>query len=169
MENSTQIVTGELSNSRREFLEKAGFGLVFGTLGVSFFTSCSSTEDADPAPKTPGGNTGNPGPGTGISVSGNTITIDLTIQTGLAASGGWLLISSARTLVVNVSGSYNAMTSICTHEGCFDSWTFSGSRFTCNCHGSVFDSSGKLLNGPATQHLDQYAATAAGTTLTIVR
>ncbi|GAB3218928.1 Rieske (2Fe-2S) protein [Algoriphagus aestuariicola] len=169
MENSTQIVSGRLSKSRRDFLEEAGLGLVYGTLGLTFFTSCSSTEDADPVPKTPSGNTGNAGAGTGITISGNTVTIDLTIQTGLAASGGWLLIVNAKVLVANVGGSYTALTSVCTHQGCSDSWTFSSGRYTCNCHGSVFNSSGAVLSGPATQNLDQYSASVSGNTLTIVR
>lgn len=169
MENSTQIVTGKLSKSRREFLEKAGASLIVGTLGVSFFTACSSSEDTNPVPKTPGGNTGGPGPGTGITVSGNTIAIDLTKQAGLAASGGWLLITSAKTLVVNAGGVYNAMTSICTHQGCFDNWTYAGNRFTCNCHGSTYDSSGNVLGGPATQSLSAYSTGVSGNVLTITR
>ncbi|MBN7813118.1 Rieske (2Fe-2S) protein [Algoriphagus sp. H41] len=169
MENSTEIIIGRLPKSRREFLEKAGIGLVCGSLGVAFFTSCTNSEDENPAPKTPGGNTGNAGAGAGISLSGNTITIDLTIQTGLAAAGGWLLIVNARTLVANVGGSYRALSSTCTHQGCFDSWTYAGERYTCNCHGSTFDSQGNVVSGPATASLDQYAVSVSGTTLTITR
>ena len=169
MENPTQIIVGRLPKSRREFLEKAGLGLVCGTMGVAFFTSCSSSEDTDPVPKTLGGNIGNTGAGNGITSSGNTITIDLTIQSGLAASGGWLLIANARVLVANTGGVYSALTSVCTHQGCTDNWAFSSGRFTCNCHGSVYDASGSVVTGPAAQNLEQYSTTVSGDILTIVR
>jgi cytochrome b6-f complex iron-sulfur subunit len=87
----------------------------------------------------------------------------------LTTSGNWLLIENARTLVANVSGSYVALTSVCTHSGCDKNWTFGNSRFTCTCHGSVFDPSGAVLQGPATQPLTQYNTQVTGTTLTITR
>lgn len=166
MEKSIPTTSGKLSDSRRKFIEKAGLAAVMGTFGVAFFTSCSSTEDADPGN---GNNTGNPGQSGGITVSGNTIRIDLTIQTRLASSGGWLLIQDARALVANINGSYVAMTSVCTHSGCSDSWSFANSRFTCTCHGSVFDSAGKVLQGPANAPLTLYTASVNGTTLTVTK
>lgn len=164
MEKRVESISGNLTESRRNFIEKAGLAAILGTFGVGFFTSCSSTEDADP--NNP--NSGNPQPN-GITISGNTISIDLTSQSRLASSGGWLLIQNARTLVANVNGSYVAMTSVCTHSGCFDSWTFANNRFTCTCHGSVFDPSGRVLQGPAAAPLQQFTTTISGNTLTITR
>jgi cytochrome b6-f complex iron-sulfur subunit len=162
MEKSVVIKTGSLTESRRKFLEKAGATLVLSTFGAAFFTSCSSTEDANPG--VPPGNSNN-----GIAISGNTINIDLTIQTALNNPGNWLLITNVRTLVANVNGSFVALTSVCTHSGCFDSWTFSNNRFTCTCHGSVFDPSGRVLNGPASSPLQQFTTRVSGTTLTVTR
>ncbi len=160
------IVTksGSLTDSRRKFLEKAGSSLVIATLGFAFFTSCSSIEDADPiAPApTPPGNSG-----TGITISGNTISIDLSIQAALKTSGNWLLIDNAQTLVANISGAYIALTSVCTHSGCDKNWTFGSNRFTCTCHGSVFDQAGKVIQGPANQPLTQFGAQVTGSTLVI--
>lgn len=157
-------VAGSLTDSRRKFLEKAGLSMTLSLFGISFFTSCSSTEDADPTnPPVSGGN------GNGISVNGNTISIDLNIQQGLRTAGNWLLITNTRTLVANVNGSYVALTSVCTHSGCFDSWTFGDNRFTCRCHGSVFDPSGRVLQGPASAPLQQYTAQVSGTNLIITR
>lgn len=161
MENKPLIKSGSLTDSRRKFLEKAGVSVVLGTFGAAFFTSCSSTEDADPNP--PGSSP------TGIVFSGNTITIDLTIQSRLKTSGNWLLIENARTLVINVNGSFTALSSVCTHEGCTTNWTFSVDRFTCTCHGSEFDPSGRVLNGPATSPLTQYPTQVNGNSLTITR
>jgi cytochrome b6-f complex iron-sulfur subunit len=93
--------------------------------------------------------------------------VNLTIQNKLAASGGWLLITSAKTLVANLNGTYVALTSVCTHSGCFDSWSFTNSRFTCTCHNSIFDTAGKVVQGPAGQPLDVYSTSVSGSTLTI--
>lgn len=164
MENSLITRSGSLPESRRKFLEKAGTSLILATLGAAFFTSCSSTEDADPISPNPPGNSS-----TGIVISGNTIAINLSIQTALNTSGNWLLIENARTLVANVNGSFVALTSVCTHSGCDKNWTFGNNRFTCTCHGSIFDPSGNVLQGPATQPLTQFGTQVSGTTLTITK
>lgn len=162
MEKSLSIKTGTLSESRRKFLEKAGSAMVLSTLGVAFFTSCSSTEDSGPT--TPPGNSSS-----GIAISGNTITINLSVQTALNTSGSWLLIQNAQTLVANVNGSFVALTSVCTHSGCDRNWTFGNNRFTCTCHGSVFDPSGKVLNGPASSPLQQFTTQVSAGNLVIFK
>lgn len=162
MENQMITKSGSLTESRRKFLENAGLSLVLGTFGAAFFTSCSSTDDANPT--TPPVNSNS-----GITVSGNTVTIDLAIQTALNASGSWLLVENARTLVANVNGAFVALTSVCTHSGCSDRWSFGSSRFTCTCHGSVFDASGRVLNGPASAPLQQFTTQVTGTSLRITK
>jgi cytochrome b6-f complex iron-sulfur subunit len=163
MGNALTIKTGSLTDSRRKFLEKTGASLMLATFGAAFFTSCSS-EDADQGPTTPPGNSSS-----GITISGNTITINLSIQSALNTSGNWLLIENARTLVANVNGSFVALTSVCTHSGCDKNWTFGNNRFTCTCHGSIFDPSGNVLQGPATQALTRFTSQVSGTTLTVTK
>jgi cytochrome b6-f complex iron-sulfur subunit len=162
MENPIITKTGSLTESRRKFLETAGMSVVFSTLGAAFLTSCSSTDDADPV--TPPGNSSS-----GITISGNTTTVDLNIQTTLKTPGNWILITNNKTLVANINGAFVALTSVCTHSGCFDSWTFGSNRFTCTCHGSVFDGSGQVLNGPASSPLQAFATQVTGTNLVITR
>lgn len=162
MEKSLVVKSGSLTESRRKFLEKAGSTLVLSTLGAAFFTSCSSTDDSGPT--TPPGNSSS-----GITISGNTITINLSIQTGLNTSGSWLLIENARTLVANVNGAFVALTSVCTHSGCSDNWTFGNNRFTCTCHGSVFDPSGRVLNGPASAPLQQFTTQVSAGNLVVFK
>ncbi len=162
MKNNQFPNSGTLSASRRKFLEKAGLATVVSTFGISFFTSCVSSEEPDDT-TTPT----NPTAPNGITISGNTVQVNLTIQNKLAASGGWLLITSAKTLVANLNGTYVALTSVCTHSGCFDSWSFTNSRFTCTCHNSIFDTAGKVVQGPAGQPLDVYITSVSGSTLTI--
>jgi len=163
MKKDQFLQSGSLSESRRQFLEKAGLAAVMGSFGIAFFTSCVSSEEPDDT-TTPPPNTTTPN---GITVSGSTIQVNLTIQTRLAASGGWLLIETAKTLGANLNGTYVALTSVCTHSGCFDSWAFESNKFTCTCHNSIFDTAGKVLQGPATQPLQVYTASVSGTTLTI--
>ena len=162
MKKDQFLQSGSLSESRRQFLEKAGLAAVMGSFGIAFFTSCVSSEEPDDTTTPPSTTTPN-----GITVSGSTIQVNLTIQNKLAVSGGWLLIETAKTLVANLNGTYVALTSVCTHSGCFDSWSFANSRFTCTCHNSIFDTAGKVLQGPATQPLHVYTASVSGTTLTI--
>ncbi|WP_297337533.1 Rieske 2Fe-2S domain-containing protein [Algoriphagus sp.] len=164
MSNLLTIKSGSLTESRRKFLEKTGTSLILATFGAAFFTSCSSTDDADPASPTPSGNSSS-----GITISGNTISIDLSVQTELTSPGNWLLIENAKTLVANVNGSFVALTSVCTHSGCDRNWTFGNSRFTCTCHGSVFDPSGQVLQGPATTPLTPYTTQVSGTKLVVTR
>jgi cytochrome b6-f complex iron-sulfur subunit len=163
LENIIKSLSGKLNESRRDFLEKTGAALVIGTLGLSFFTSCASSEEADPA------SLANPSQSSGITITGNIIRIDLSLQTLLGSPGGWLLIENARTLVANVNNTYTALTSVCTHSNCSTNWAFSNNRFTCNCHGSVFDPSGRVLNGPATAPLQQFNTNLTGLVLTVTR
>lgn len=164
MDKALTTQSGSLTDSRRKFLEKTGASIVLATFGAAFFTSCSSTEDSDPTNTNPPGNSSN-----GITISGNTISINLSLQTALNISGNWLLIENARTLVANVNGLFVALTSVCTHSGCDKNWTFGNSRFTCTCHGSVFDPSGRVLQGPATAPLTQFGTQVTGTTLVVTR
>jgi len=163
MKNQNPLRSGSLSVSRRKFIEKAGLATVMSTFGVAFFTSCVSSDEPDPTTTPPSTGT----QPNGITVSGNSIIVDLNIQTRLATSGGWLLIETAKTLVANLNGTFVALTSVCTHASCADSWAFSNSKFTCTCHNSVFDTAGKVLEGPATAPLQVYTANVSGKTLTI--
>lgn len=56
-------------------------------------------------------------------------------------------------LVRDDSGLY-AVSATCTHLGC--SVNGEDDRFVCPCHGSEFDLSGKVLQGPATSALVHY-------------
>jgi cytochrome b6-f complex iron-sulfur subunit len=38
---------------------------------------------------------------------------------------------------------------VCTHLGCVVPWNVSENKFMCPCHGSQYDSTGKVVRGPA--------------------
>ena len=52
-----------------------------------------------------------------------------------------------------------ALDPTCTHKGCTVSFNKTSNRVECPCHGSVFDSLGKVLGGPASRDLKSYGAT----------
>lgn len=139
--------------SRKDFLRTAGSTALFATLGISFM-SCGSVTDSN-TPQVDSSDPDSP-----ITISGNTITIDLNSSSvsSLRNSGGWLLIREAETLVVNIDGSsYRAFTSVCTHSGCSTNWNFNGDLFTCTCHNSKFNTSGEVVQGPASRDLEEFS------------
>lgn len=42
---------------------------------------------------------------------------------------------------------------VCTHLGCTVEWKAAQNRFVCPCHGSQYDSQGRVVHGPATKDL----------------
>ncbi len=60
-------------------------------------------------------------------------------------------------LIRREDGTFLALTSRCTHQGC----TVKPSRsfLVCPCHGSTFDLNGKVLRGPARTPLPRFSAT----------
>lgn len=120
------------------------------------------------APEEEGNDGGNE---SGIVVDGNEIRLDLSKDAAkpLATEGGFLLISSAKAMAANVDGStIRAFTSTCTHQECtIDS--FQGNVFKCPCHGSQYDASGEVVQGPAPQALAEYSVTRSGDMVTITK
>ncbi|MEX2600559.1 MAG: Rieske (2Fe-2S) protein [Balneolaceae bacterium] len=163
--------------SRKQFLRTAGSTALFAALGIPF-TSCGVNDSSgDPTPPPGGGGNGGGNPDSGISVSGDTITIDLTKNdtSTLNSTGGWMLIGAATALVINVDGSViRSFSSVCPHEGCTTDWSFDGGNFQCGeqaqgaCgHGSQFDTDGDLVRGPATSGLTEYTVDRDGDIVTI--
>ncbi|WP_054685064.1 ubiquinol-cytochrome c reductase iron-sulfur subunit [Rhodothermus marinus] len=153
-------------SSRREFLRWVG-GLSMGTVVVSLVgcdtSGMEGTGDQPPNPPSPGGNSG-------ITIEGNTVTLDLTGSEArkVAEPGGFLHIDEADMLVVNVDGTIRAFSAICTHQGCEIS-SFQNNRFTCWCHGSQFDTSGRVVRGPATRALTEYTVERNGNIVRITK
>ena len=53
-------------------------------------------------------------------------------------------------------GKYLGISAVCTHQGCIVDAGKSG--FNCPCHGSVYDSEGKNIGGPAPRPLERLPA-----------
>ncbi len=111
---------------------------------------------------------------TGGSSSGSGITVDLTKpeNSSLATVGGALALDAnnldpKRLLLYRLNEStVLAFSRKCTHMGCAVG-AFQNGVSTCPCHGSQYDTNGKVIKGPAPNPLKTYTATVSGTTVTI--
>lgn len=165
MEEINTNKIGNLSIQRRDFLRKTGSLAVMSMFGVGFFTSCASDDDTNPS----GNNPNQPTPSEGITVSSDSVVIDLTKVSNLNNAGGWILITAARMLVVNTGGEFSSLTSVCTHSNCDRNWALNNDQFVCSCHGSRFTTAGAVVQGPATRPLASFSNSRSGDTLTINR
>ena len=117
---------------------------------------------------------GSPTPAPSGGDSSSVVTLDLTQpeNQGLAAVGralalganaldpkGMLLYRAGETSVLAFSRN-------CTHQGCTVG-EFQNGVSSCPCHGSQFDTTGKMVKGPAQASIKQYPATVSGSTVTI--
>ncbi len=64
------------------------------------------------------------------------------------AVGSSTRISDRNVLVLRDGGGFRALSLVCTHLGCISQREESGA-FVCPCHGSRFDATGKVVEGPA--------------------
>lgn len=148
--------------SRRSFLHGSCLMGAMLAVGAPLATALSA---CDSGPGDDGGT-----PAGGITIAGNTITLDLTKSGAapLAAAGGFLHIRQADTVAVNVDGEIRAFSSICPHEGNQVS-RFENGRLVCPTHDSRFDTTGRRVSGPAVFGLDAFAVSRSGNTVTITK
>jgi len=137
------------SFSRREFLQQ-----VAGAAGVILVAGCGEAEKTGPAPtlNSDGSFTvkgaGKLQPGTAMAFK-------------MPAAGGE---AEAAIVFVTDKGATQAISAKCTHSGCTVALSRAkvGYEFLCPCHGSRFDTAGKVLVGPAEKPLALYAARKQG-------
>src|SRR5262245_64548984 len=149
--------------TRRDFCRQCS-AVGLATLGGSVLAACgggsptgSSGINAPALPRV----SGTPGGG-GIQVA-------IDASSPLASAGSAALVQSPLgTLLVSRTGAdtFTALTATCTHESCTITG-FADSSYVCPCHGSRFDMSGRVVNGPATSALRQYQTQFASGVLTV--
>lgn len=162
---------GGCAYSRRDFVT-----LGAGALAAIALAGCSSDSGGGGAgPITP------PPPTAvlpaGVSISGNTVTVDVTVGNDLTESPGLVFIVGRTNrpvlLVKSESGTraaatYRAFNATCPHQGTQTAWGDAGADVRCNDHGSQFDrANGQVTAGVASRGLTSLPITRAGNTLTI--
>jgi cytochrome b6-f complex iron-sulfur subunit len=116
--------------SRRDFLKlvRNGFLYLSGTLALGGLLRFLDF-DPNPAPKT---------------------EFDIGPASNYPLNSRTLLSDPPAVLLHNESG-FSAVSLVCTHLGC--NLENDPDGFSCPCHGSRFDSNGKITHGPADKHL----------------
>jgi Rieske Fe-S protein len=101
-------------------------------------------------------------------VEGSTVSVSIA-STPLESPGGLArVISNAGSFLVSraADGTFVAVTATCSHEACLITG-LEGSDYVCDCHGSKFDTSGKVLFGPAETDLLRFGTAFSGGALSI--
>ena len=104
----------------------------------------------------------------GTPVSGG-IAVNVDASSPLASAGSAALVqASGRNFLVARTGqdTFVAVTAICTHEMCTVTG-FQNQNYVCPCHGSRYNTSGVVINGPATRPLTQFPTALGDGVLTI--
>jgi len=82
---------------------------------------------------------------------------------------GWRKAVSEKAVYVTKGeqGKLCVLSSICPHLGCTLPWVSGKKAFVCPCHGSEFNTSGRVLSGPAQAALSQFGTQFANNVLTV--
>ncbi len=59
-------------------------------------------------------------------------------------------------MLINYGGRISAVSSICTHMGCFLTWDSRAGQIRCPCHLAAFDVDGNVIMGPPPKPLKTY-------------
>ena len=159
MDNSANLTIAQPNKSRRKFIKELAVGLGYvavGSFTLSSVTSCTGA--VNPTSSNPNA----------------TIAIDITRpeNKALAAVGGTIAIkgneldSSGMLIERTGDNTVAAFSRTCTHRGCTLP-NFSNGISSCPCHGSQFNTSGKVVKGPASRPLKRYNASITGNIITI--
>ncbi len=151
MENTPDKKPEKGKVDRRDFIQKSLL-IAGGAMGASWLLqACGKSSSSTPAPA-------------GGSVN-FTIDISTSQYQALQTNGKYLYVGST-ILARDSSGNFVALYDVCTHAGC--TIGFNGTnQFPCPCHGSIFDESGNVVQGPATAPVKKYTCTLSGTKLTV--
>ncbi|MBD1841077.1 cytochrome b6-f complex iron-sulfur subunit [Coleofasciculus sp. FACHB-64] len=148
---------------RRQFMNLLTFGTITGTaLGalypvIKYFVPPSSGG-------TGGGLTAKDAIGNDVIVSdflANHNPGDRTLVQGFRGDPTYIVVTEEKTI-----DNYG-LNAVCTHLGCVVPWNSGENKFMCPCHGSQYDSTGKVVRGPAPLSLALVHATVAEDKVTL--
>jgi Rieske Fe-S protein len=74
----------------------------------------------------------------------------------VAAGEGALLRGGLTKMAIyrDEDGVVHRMSAVCRHLGCIVNWNTNEKTWDCPCHGSRYDSVGRVINGPANSDLE---------------
>ena len=132
---------------RSEFLKHLGTGTLLACAGCSL-VSCGSNDDPT------------------LTVVDFTLDLSLPANSALQNVGGSL--SKDGVIIAKLSSTeFTAVSRACTHAGTNVNYRSIQQDFLCPNHGSVFDKSGAVKNGPANSALKKYNTELSGTNLRV--
>jgi len=134
--------------TRRQFCLRAATFAFGGAAGASL-AGCSSPTGPGSEPNLPTVS------GTRVA-SGINVTIDS--NSSLSTVGNAALVQTSIgdfLLAHTAANTFIALTATCTHQTCTIT-QFGNQNYVCPCHGSTFDTSGRVVLGPANAPLRQY-------------
>jgi cytochrome b6-f complex iron-sulfur subunit len=162
------------TETRREFCTQACQAASLLALG-SVLPGCGSTGGPTSSDEMDGmGGTGGMG-GVGqlstvsATEANGSISLAIDASSPLSAVGSAALVNTqSRTLLVarTAQDAFTALTAICTHQVCTITG-YTSQTYVCPCHGSRFDTSGRVIAGPAPRGLRQYSTQFANGELTV--
>jgi len=126
--------------TRKDFFAKVGFGAAVALIPAcigGLASSCSENE-------------GSPAP------APTNVDFTLDISTGTLATNGGFLVHNGIVVARTTAGGFLAVAASCTHQGTNVNYSAQGNKFICPNHGAQFNSSGAVIQGPASSSLAQY-------------
>lgn len=146
--------------TRRQFAESLGrFTLVAaGAALTPILSSCSN--DSNPASSKED-----------VKTAAPALIVDLNQAPELKTAGGFKNFQLNATPIVIINSGNNtfkAISLVCTHQACTVAWTAARQDFECPCHGSRYDSNGKVTQGPAASPLQSFTVEYKGAENTIL-
>jgi cytochrome b6-f complex iron-sulfur subunit len=139
---------------RKDFISTLGFSVAAVCTGC--LAACSKSGSA--ASSTGGGA---PPASVNFSINLNNQLLNVGDQ---MVNGGVIL---ARIAAGNNDSDFTAVQVACTHQGTSINYVVAQNQFVCPLHGSIFSTSGSVVQGPAASSLKKYNITITGSTLTV--
>lgn len=125
--------------TRKDFFSKVGFGAAVVLISACIGGLASSCEkDGTP------------------TIAPTNVVFTLDTSSGTLASNGGFLVHSGIVVARTNSGGFLAVSASCTHQGTNVNYSARDNKFICPNHGAQFNSTGIVIQGPASSNLHQY-------------
>ena len=94
-------------------------------------------------------------------------TLDLTQTDNAVLQTPGNSLATHSVVVINLDGTFIALSEICTHNGCSVAFNDSSQHIECPCHGGTYDLQGNVISGPPPAPIKKYTVTKNGDILSI--